>query len=422
MTGRQSRDRFTANLQDLLRLDRLRVAGFIRDPAAASVLVTLLPAILIFAALWIVGSTSPFAVEGPASGATLGMLISGVLSFLSYGILFSAADDRFLRRSGIDPRALYIERTLRLTLVAGVVSFALALPYLVSGATPGRAILVALAAGAGSTAVAALVMPHAAAATASRSGSALGAGIRQFDPELARAAALVYAPLLPFLAGIGFGGASAASPASALFIVLASILLLALGAVAGARTFARAAPRFQPMAGEMSFVPPAEGAGESFRPRGGVSVLLPGRAALLWVRDATIAGRRFPWAARLSWPVAIASIVGLARWGEAPGTRTWVVIAVGCALLVQAGAVIALGRLERSGTRWIDRAAAVTIFERFLGRWAWAWGLALWLLIPVAAAWTWWSGVDGALRFPLAGALTAAGATALSLRVADRKR
>ena len=89
--------------------------------------------------------------------------------------------------------------------------------------------------------------------------------------------------------------------------------------------------------------------------------------------------------------------------------------------MIQSGAVVGLGLLERSGPRWIDRSAGARWRERFLGRWAYSWGLSLWLLVPVALPWAWWSGAPGAWAWPLLGALSAAVATTASLLNAERR-
>ena len=175
-------------------------------------------------------------------------------------------------------------------------------------------------------------------------------------------------------------------------ITLAAVAIGTATVSAGVKVFGPLGGRFLPRASEMKFAPPPEGAGERFRVGRGLSALLPRRAAAVWVRDAAVAGRRFGWASRVSWPVVIVSFVALARWGENDSTRAWVATAVGIALVIQAGAVVGLGLLEAHGPRWIDRAAGARWWERFLGRWAWGWGLSLWLLVPVALCWAWWSG------------------------------
>jgi hypothetical protein len=194
----------------------------------------------------------------------------------------------------------------------------------------------------------------------------------------------------------------------------------AIGVLLGAVVFKSAAPRFLPRAREMAYAPPPEGEGEAFRIGRGLSALLPRRSAAVWVRDATVGSRRFAWASRVTWPVGIVAIVALARWGDRPATQVWVLTAVGLALVVQAAAVIGLGRLERGRLRWIDRSGGLVWWERYLGRWAWAWGLSLWLLIPVGLAWAWWSNVDGAWLWPAAGAVMATVAAGVSLLSAER--
>jgi hypothetical protein len=253
----------------------------------------------------------------------------------------------------------------------------------------------------------------------------MGVGIRQFDPALAKAAPLVYAPLIPFLAGAAMGGVvgllDAFSVGFALALVVLAIGSCGVGVVLGGRSFEPVASRFYPRAREMAYAPPPEGQGEGFRVGRGLTSLLPRRVAAVWVRDATAGSRRFAWASRVTWPVGIVSIIALARWGELPATRVWVLTAVGLALVVQSSAIVGLGRNERGRLRWIDRSAGLAWWERYLGRWAWAWGLSLWLLIPVGLAWSWWSGAGGSWLWPVSGALTATVASGLSLVASERR-
>jgi hypothetical protein len=366
--------------------------------------------------------STPPSAEGAGGGVTLGLLISGPISFLAYGVLFRAGDDSFLKRLGVDPRALFLERSLRLAAAALLIVLALLVPFVASGADPWRPLVIGVAAAALAVGAGSVALSGAAAAIASGEPPAWATlGIKKWDPGLARAAPLVYAPLVPFLAGAVAGGVAGATVGQALATLSVALLLGAGGVILGARTFAGAAPRFMPHAGEMAYSPPPEGEGEGFRVGRGLSALLPRRSAAVWVRDATVAGRRFGWASRVTWPVAIASMAALARWGEIPSTRIWVLAAVGIALVVQSAAVIGLGVLERQGPRWIDRSGGLRWLERWLGRWAWAWGLSLWLLVPVALAWAWWSGQGGAWVWPLAGAITAALAASASLLNSERR-
>lgn len=113
-------------------------------------------------------------------------------------------------------------------------------------------------------------------------------------------------------------------------------------------------------------------------------------------------------------------MIALARWGDLAVARMWVLTVVGLALIVQGAAVVGLGRLERAGRGWIDRSLGVGALDRFLGRWSWAWGLSLWMLLPVGLAWGWWAGGTGLWQWPLAGAVAALVSTSASLLTAAR--
>src|SRR5690606_6513771 len=145
----------------------------------------------------------------------------------------------------------------------------------------------------------------------------LGAGMG-FDMELAKAAPLVYAPVPPFVLG-AVAAVVAGAPGGcpwAVAAVCARHVIPSPGV--GAKLRGSVSPRFLPAAAEMSFVPPPRNGGESFRVGRGLSALLPTRAAAVWVRDAAVGGRRFTWAARVTWPVVGVSFIALARWGDSP--------------------------------------------------------------------------------------------------------
>ncbi len=417
MTGRARW--MTDHLQWLARLDRARLANQLRSPSAAIAAASILPGVVIVSALWGFGRVADLAIEGGYGGVTLGMLVAAPIAFLAYGVLMRGADDLFLRQVGVRADALFLYRALRLLAIALAIGLAVLIPFVAGGRSFGRPALIALPVALFTAAISVWSYGRAAAATVGAGRHWLGAGMRQFDPELASAAPLVYAPLAPFLAGTGLGAALGGGVWPGLAVILAG--LISMGAlVVGTRSFAAAAPRLVPRVREMAYVPPPEGEGEAFRVGRGLSAFLPRRAAAIWVRDATVAGRRFTWASRVTWPVAIVSIAVLARWGGDPAGRSWVVAAVGIALLVQSAAVIAMGGIERRGVRWVDRSTGLRWWERLMGRWAWAWGLSLWLLVPVALAWGWWSGAGGAWIWPVAGAATALGATSVSLLAAER--
>lgn len=402
-------------LRRLVELDGRRLTGILRAPSTGFVLGTAMPVLLIGSGLIALGRVGVFATRGAADGLTMGLLVAGVVAFLAYGTLFGASDDLFLRRVGVDPAAHLGERGLRLMLVGAAIVAGVALPNVAGGGAVLDAVLIATPAAAIAAGAATLTYAWAARSSELGGGAFLSAGMRRFDPELARAAPLVYAPLLPFLAGSAAGAVTGAFPADRFLIAVVALALALAMVLAAPSIFVPAAGRFLPRVAEMSYVPLPDEGGVRFEVGRGLSALLPRRAAAVWVRDATVAGRRYGWASRVSWPVAGVALIALARWGDSSTTHVWVIAAVGLALLIQAAAIIALGRMERAGPGWIDRSAGVRSSERALGRWAWGWGLSLWLLVPVALAWHWWSGVGGAWIWPLAGAGTAAFATAAGL-------
>jgi hypothetical protein len=110
-------------------------------------------------------------------------------------------------------------------------------------------------------------------------------------------------------------------------------------------------------------------------------------------RDAVVLGRRYRWAGRAAWPVAIVCALAVIRAGGSPAVRAWVTLACGLLLVAQAAAVVALGRAERGRARGMDRALGLGVADRLAGRWAAAFGLALGLALPLAAGWG--IGVDG---------------------------
>ncbi|MQA90025.1 MAG: hypothetical protein GEU90_07310 [Gemmatimonas sp.] len=406
----------------LFELGWQRIGGLLRSPTPKLVLGVGLPAAVLCSALVVLGRAGVPNPSGAAGGLTLGLLVSATLSFLSYGVLFGGSDNLFLRQLGVAGRELYLERGLRLCFAGAVTVVAVLIPFAAAGDPLGPPLVIGLTAAAVCLGTANLAYAWAARSTAGGgSNRLLSAGIRQWDPGLARAAPLVYAPLLPFLAGSFAGAVVGGAQQLTGLLVLASVVVAVAGTRLGAALFAPASARFLPTATEMSYAPPPEGGGEEFRQRRGLASLLPRPAAAVWVRDATVGSRRFGWAARVTWPVVIVSIVALARWGESSAAHAWVVAAVGLALVIQAAAVVGLGIVERHGPRWIDRSMGIAWRHRFAGRWAWSWGLSLWLLVPVALAWWWWSGFGTAWAWPVAGAFSAGVATMASLLNSERR-
>jgi hypothetical protein len=413
-------DRAQRPLELLVRLDGLRLAALARRPTVGLALAVGIPLLVVLAGLWILGRFAPPSLESAGDGVAVGMLVAAPVAFLAYGVLFGGADDGFLRRAGVPPGVLFLERGFRLAACALSIALLLTVPHLSAGGPLPRVLATTFAAAAAAAGVSLLSLGWAARATVDGPGW-IAAGIRQFDPALARAAPLVYAPVLPFVAGALVGGAVAGSAGGAPVLAGGALVVSAGLLLLGTRVYGPAGPRFYPRVREMGYAPPAEGAVTTFRAGRGLARLLPRHAAAVWVRDATVAGRRFRWAARVTWPVGILAVVLLARWGTVPAVRGWVVAAVGLTLLVQVAAIVGLGAAERAGPAWLDRAAGVRPWERLLGRAAWGWGLSLWLLVPTALAWNWWSGAGGALYWPVAGLLTASVGSIASVLYAQRR-
>lgn len=396
-------------LRTLLRLDRTRLAAAVRHPQAASLVGPLAPLLLLLGVLWAVGRASGAGVAGAEDAVLLGMLVAGPISFLAYGVLFRAGDEPLLRRLGVDARALYVERVLRLLLTAlGVAALAL-VPSLAGGAPAALAAHAAAAAALAAWGAGALALSGAARALA-RHQPGRGWGMLQagfWDQELAAAAPLVWAPLLPFVTGTAAAAVAAFQLDGAPVRTLAVALAAMAAAAAGAPAFVRALPRFAPQVQELAFSPPPPAEGGELGVGQGVGRLLPRRVAAVSARDAVVAGRRFPWAARAAWPVAIGAFVALARWGRLPETQAWVALAGLLALLLQGAASVGLGRLERSGRRWMDHALGLGWPTRLAGRWAWGSGLSVWLTVPLALSWQWWSGAGMGWLWVVAGAAVA---------------
>ncbi len=406
-------------MRTLLRLDRRRLAAQLRHPAAGPLLALLLPLVLLVGILWAVGRTASPSVadaeSAPAAGA------AGVGAGRLPRLRNHSSARRTSRCSGgsaFPPGALYAERLIRFLLVALATAAVAMVPFLAAGTPPGRPAAVAIAAAVaawGSGALAASGAARSLAAPGPRRPGLLAIGI--WDAEVRGIAPLLYAPLVPFMVGTvaaTFVGASAGIAGGRLLLV--SIMAIGM-ALLGRRSHAAALPRFAPQALEMSFEPAPSGVGEMSVGRG-AGRLLPRGAAAVWVRDSLMVSRRFAWAPRLVWPVVIISFIGLARWGADPATRGWVAAAALLALLTQAIAAIALGRLERGGARWIDRSLGLTPARRLLGRWAWGFGASLWLTIPLSLSWAWWAGVGPAWAWVAAGAGTAAAGAVGSLTAA----
>jgi hypothetical protein len=408
-------------LRLLLSLEARRIADPFRHPRPGAWVGVGLPAALGIAALWLgAESVRPDAADGDGAIA-LGLLVAGPIAFWGYPILFRPADDALLRRLGIPARASYWLRAARLGALALLILLLLMIPYIATrslGTTPlavaGAAALVAWGM--------ALSSLSGAAARIANPGRRIELTSMMMgpDPELIRAGPLVWAPLPSVIVGafaarIALAGGMPPAGWTAAFAVLAAGL-----ALVGARRFERAAPRFSPQAAEMAYAP-APDAGDAGLVIGrGLARVLPARAGAVRARDAAVVARRFRWAGRVAWPVAVVCVLALLRAGERAAVQGWVAGAGAVVLAMQAAAVIGLGRMERGGRRWLDRAAGLATADRLLGRWAAAFGMALALVIPVGIAWALILGADDAWIWLAVAAGSALVASAASLAAAGR--
>lgn len=407
-------------LRLLVGLDLRRLRSSIRHPAPRPIAGAAIPLLLAAGLLWAMGRVGRPAVVGAGDAVLLAMLVAGPIAYLAYGALFRAPDAPLLRRLGVAPRAVYAERAGRhLLQAAGVATLAL-VPFVAAGTPLGPPATVAVAAGLAAWGVGAACTAAAALAISRHTPGAgwgcLMAGIR--DREMIGAAPLAYAPIPGFLAGALAGGAVGATSGWAALAV-PPLALLAAGA--GAAWYEAALPRFGPLALEMAFSPTADPRGGELRVGRGLARLLPRAVRAVQARDAVVVARRFPWAARMAWPVTVGGAFALGRWGTDPAFRTWVAGAVAMVLLAQAVAGIGVGRVEARGPRWVDRSVGAGRAARLAGRWAWGWGLSLWMTVPIALAWGWWTGAGHGWGWLLAGGATAgAGALASTLAAGGR--
>jgi hypothetical protein len=405
----------------LLSLEARRIADPFRHPRPGAWIGVGLPAALGIAALWLgAESVRPDAADGDGAIA-LGLLAAAPIAFWAYPILFRPADDALLRRLGIPARVSYWLRAARLGSLALLILLLLMIPYIATRSLSPTPLAVA---GAGALAAwgMALSSLSRAAARIANPGRRIELTSMMMgpDPELIRAGPLVWAPLPAVIVGafaarIALAGGMPPAGWTAAFAVLAAAL-----AAVGARRFERGAPRFSPQAGEMAYAP-APDAGDAGLVIGrGLARVLPTRAGAVRARDAAVVARRFRWAGRVAWPVAVVCVLALLRAGERPAVQGWVAGAGAVVLAMQAAAVIGLGRMERGGRRWLDRAAGLATADRLLGRWAAAFGMALALVIPVGIAWALILGADDAWIWVAAAAGSALVASAASLAAAGR--
>jgi hypothetical protein len=392
----------------LLRLESRRLSDAFRHPRPAAWVGILLPVVLAAGALWAAGDSVRPDLSTGDGVILLGLMVAGPVCIQSYPILFRPADDAFLRRLGIHPNALFGVRALRLLALMLLVTAAVMIPYLSTGRSIARPLAIALAAGGATWAVSLWAQARAAASTVSGRGPSLALKSLGPDPELVAAGALVFAPIWPLIAGAAaarfVGDEVWTMPLRLALVAAPSLALLPLGA----RAFARALPRFAPHAGELAYAPPPDAGGGELVVGRGIAGVLPRRAQAVRARDAVVIGRRYRWAQRLAWPVAIVGGLAMVRAGGNPAVRAWVTLACGAMLAAQAAAVVGLGRSERGRARWTDRVLGLDLADRFVGRWAAAFGLALAVALPTAAGW--WIGVAGGRGWAW---LAAAAATSL---------
>lgn len=408
-------------LRLLLSLEARRIADPFRHPRAGTWIGVGLPAVLGIAALWL-GADSVRPDPRDGDGAIgLGLLVSSPIAFWAYPILFRPADDALLRRLGIPARAAYGLRALRLAAMSLLIVLLALVPFAATGTLGALPVAVALTAGVvgWGTALSALTGAAQRVVVPSRR-IELTSLMMGPDPELVRAGPLVWAPLKPviaaaFAARIVLAGALPAWGWVAIFAAAAGGL-----AMLGARRFERAAPRFSPNAAEMAYAPPPATGDAGLVIGRGLARVLPVRAGAVRARDAAVVARRFRWAGRVVWPVAIVCVLALLRAGERTQVQGWVAAAGAVVLAMQAMAVIGLGRLERGGRRWLDRAAGLRAGDRLLGRWSAAFGMALGLVIPVGIVWGLIVPGTSGWLWPAAAAGSAAVASAASLAAAGR--
>jgi len=371
---------------------------------------------LVPTAVWLAGDGLRPDLSTGEGRFLMGALVASPIAFQAYPVLFRPSDDGVLRRLGISGGAMFLHRAVRLLALALVVGMVLTLPFLRAGQPLGPVVGHLLLPAAAGWATSLYFTARAADRTVGGARRGPLAALIGWDPELARNAPLVYAPIPPVLIA-SFGSRLLGEPwATPLIVALLALLPLAL--LAARSRFRRAHPRFAPHSLEMAWAPELDDrAGELVTGRG-LPGLLPRGAQLTLARDRLVADRRFRWAARVAPVVGVVGALALLRGGGDPGTRRWIAAAALAALLVVAGVVLALGRGERGRTRWVDRALGLRLRDRLIGRGWFAMTRSLAVALPVGIAWsltapgpgwTWWAGA-AAGAFVLSGlSLTAAG-------------
>ncbi|HSU15231.1 hypothetical protein [Longimicrobium sp.] len=407
-------------LRLLLRLEARRMSDALRQPRPAAWIGILLPVALAAGGLWVAGDAMRPDVSTADGAIGLGMLVAAPVALQAYPILFRAVDDAFLRRLGIPARALFGVRAMRLLALALAVVFALMIPVVSTRQPILPPLAIALAAAVVAWAASLLAQASAAGKLARGDRPSPAAGLIGWDPELAKAAALVYAPLWPLLAGAA-AARVAVAPVGAAWMRIGALTLVSAALLPWAtRAFARALPRFAPHAGELAYAPPPDASGGELVVGRGIARVLPRRAQSVRARDAVVIGRRYRWASRAAWPASIVSALVLLRAGGHGEVRAWVTLACGLLLAAQAAAVVALGRSERGRLRWMDRALGLRPADRVVGRWAASFGLALAVALPLALGWAIAIGGSGGWMWLGAAAAVALVASTASVAAAGR--
>ena len=361
---------------------------------------------------------TPPEIQGAGAAARWGFVVAAPVAFFAYGVLLRPGDAWLLRHFGIPAGAILGRQAFRLGSLAAATVFAALVLFL---DRQGWERSLALTVAAGAAAAGSVLFAYARAAQAVGGGTGrrglLGRMIA-WDRELAAAAPLVYAPVVPLIAGVVAAAWVGSRPGAEWGRVLIAGLIACGAGISATGAYTRTLSRWMPVLAEMAFAPPPPvGAGALVTDRG-VARLLPRSVAALWARDAAVVARRFRWAARLSWPVAGVGVLALARAADNAAVRGWVAVFALLAVAAQLGAVIALGRHEHGARRWLDRSLGVTWAQRLLGRWMLGVGLTTWLVLPLAIAWG--LAVPGASGWPwvLAAVGAAAGAALGSIALA----
>ena len=120
----------------LLRHGVRRLSASVRRPTAGGTIGVLLPSLLLVVGVVAAGARGGARLESTQDGVTLGVLLGSPVAFVAYSVIFRMRDESFLRRLGVEPRVLYLERALRLLAFAVGVSLLALLGYGAAGSPP----------------------------------------------------------------------------------------------------------------------------------------------------------------------------------------------------------------------------------------------------------------------------------------------